>query len=78
MEYADLLEKEEPDSVCGLQESHRALSWPGGGGGVPGALGGLFYVEGDHPLAVSGTASAGADRGHRQMVLGAVQRLEEI
>lgn len=75
MEYAHLLEKKKSDLVCGIQESHWALPWTGGGGCVPESFDGLFYVKRNHPSAVSGTASIGTDRRYRHMVLGTVQQL---
>ena len=68
--------REECDSVRRFQTPHRPVSRPGGGGAVPGQAGRIRNQQGNHTATVPGTASAGADRGDRKMVLEAVSHLK--
>lgn len=53
LEYANLLEKAEPDPVRGLQAPYQSLPRPGGGGDVPGLVDRLRNQQGDNSAAIS-------------------------
>ena len=50
LEYADVLEKAEPNPVCGLSKAHWPVSRPGSGGGFRATAARVQNKQGRHPV----------------------------